>query len=489
MANNTAYTGNYTFSNNGVIIPDTADILETVQTEFKNALGQDLSLEESTPQGRLIDTETTARANTISLNAQMANVLINVSMSSGFVLDAWGANFDVPRNGAKPSRVTALVTGIPDTVIPAGSQAATESGVIWVSESEIIIGENGTAEGDFLSSQNGAIPLGVGELNTIVAGSTTGVNGWETIINKTAAALGNTLESDASYKLRILNSLFSGSALFGNYASACYKVANVNDVYAKDNPYGENLILDNITIPAHSVFVCVDGGNTEDVAYALYEVKSAGCGWSGNTTVTVIDKVFNTTNTVIFNIPEDFPLKIFVSATSSSNSNENLETEIKNTIVNYFNGMFAQNGYARPGIRALIEPFTIASILNSQITGVTFNKVEIGLLTPAAHAISLIIKASVTSGITWASVLTETFADKINTNGTYNFTFDGTSWRLNSETVNLAEYGITVTGDPITGDIVSIIFSDGSMSQSPIMLFATEKPTINADNITVTING
>ena len=91
--------------------------------------------------------------------------------------------------------------------------------------------------------------------------------------------------------------------------------------------------------------------------------------------------------------------------------------------------------------------------------------------------------------MTWASVLTETFAGKINTNGTYNFTFDGTNWKLNVETINLAEYGISITGEPITGDIVSVIFSNGEMSQSPIMLFSTEKPTISADNITVTING
>ena len=41
---------NYTYSTNGVEIPDTSEILETVQTEFQSALGSDLSLEENTPQ-------------------------------------------------------------------------------------------------------------------------------------------------------------------------------------------------------------------------------------------------------------------------------------------------------------------------------------------------------------------------------------------------------------------------------------------------------
>ena len=100
MASNTTYTGNYTFGENGVIVPDTADILETVQGEFQQALGSDISLEEATPQGRLIDTEVTSRRATIDFCANIANVLINISMSTGTALDAWAANFDVYRNGA-----------------------------------------------------------------------------------------------------------------------------------------------------------------------------------------------------------------------------------------------------------------------------------------------------------------------------------------------------------------------------------------------------
>ena len=78
MASNTTYTGNYTFGENGVIVPDTAEILETVQGEFQEALGNDISLEEATPQGRLIDTEVTARRATLDFNATIANILINI---------------------------------------------------------------------------------------------------------------------------------------------------------------------------------------------------------------------------------------------------------------------------------------------------------------------------------------------------------------------------------------------------------------------------
>lgn len=490
MASNIPYTGNYVFGENGVIIPDTADILTTVQDEYKAALGLDLSLEEATPQGRLIDTEVTARREVLNFNAQIANVFINITMSSGLALDAWGANFNLPRNGAKASTVTVLVTGIPDTVISAGSQAATSNGIIWIAQSEIIIGKDGTATGTFICTQMGAVALGINELTTIISGVTTGLNGWETITNTTVALLGNDRESDASYKTRLLQSLFIGTALFGNYKSNVRRVEGVEDVFAKENPHGKELILDDIIIPPHSVFVCVDGGNTEDVAYALYEVKSAGAGWMGNTIVTVTDKEFNTTNTVLFSRPMDTPFIIDVAATNLMNSNSDLVQEIKNVIIGYFTDNYVNINYQKPGIRGRVSPVTISSLLKTQIPNIQIDKVTIGLLVEKAHAIPNIIKASVTSGINWASIITDTFGEKIGQlNGTYNFNYDGTNWLLDGTSINLSEYGLTVTGEPISGDIISVLYSNGKMSQSPIMVFASEIPTIASENITVVING
>ena len=492
MASNTIFIGSYQYNENGVLIPDTADVQADVQQEYRNALGADLSLEESTPQGRLIDVETTARQNTIRFNALMANTLINIYMSSGSALDAWGSNFDVPRNGATSSQTDVTVTGTPGTIIPADSQAAADDGSIWLALNEIIIGETGTAQGVFYSQNTGAIALGIGELTSIVSSTTTGVVGWETITNTTAAVLGQEVENDLSYRQRIINSIFNGSALFGNYSSSAFKVDGVRDVFAYDNPYGASMQLDNITIPPHSVYVCVDGGNSEDVAYALYETKSAGAGWCGNTTVTVQDKTYSSVNTVTYQIPVDVPVSLQVFATSLQNSSSDLTTQIQNTIINYAQGLYSDSGYGKLGIRALISPFTIASMLNSQIQGINVNRVNVGMVTPAVHAVVSIKKASVTSGVLWASVDSQTFAAKVGQNGTYNFTYNGTNWLYNNSPVDLATYGITVTANnqtPANGDLLSVVFADGNMSEYPINLFATEVPQFSAENIQVTING
>lgn len=484
---------NYTYSSvNGVIIPDTADIKTQIQNEYTEAfqdLGE-LSLEESTPQGRLIDLETNARVSTITLNAENANVLINIALSAGPALDAWGENFGIPRNNATKSSTPVTVGGVANTVITAGSQAIDVNGVIWSAENEIIIGSNGTASGTFICQKTGAVALATGELNKIVSSGTLGIDGWETITNTAAATLGADVEADTPYKIRLLQSIFNGSALFGNYASNVYKLGNVRDVYVCENTDSTTKTLDGITLAGHSVYVCIDGGTNTDVAYALYEVKSAGCGWNGNTTVVVTDKTYGTKNTVKYQIPTSTGFVIEINATDIFNSNANLSAEIKTVVDGYFNNEYLPLGYNKVGIRAIIEPYVIGALLQSQIAGITINSVKVGLVTPVSHAVADIVKASITSGIEWVSVTASDFGTAVGSvNGRYEFIYKNSHWKLNNNNVTLADYGISVVGTPISDDKISVLFATGQLTTSPLPLYANEKPVISDNNITVNING
>ena len=70
--------------------------------------------------------------------------------------------------------------------------------------------------------------------------------------------------------------------------------------------------------------------------------------------------------------------------------------------------------------------------------------------------------ASVTfsgEGITDAAVAVNAFGTEVEeTAGTYVFTYDGTDWKLDSTTVTLANYGITVTGTAAEGDIITVVY-------------------------------
>lgn len=70
--------------------------------------------------------------------------------------------------------------------------------------------------------------------------------------------------------------------------------------------------------------------------------------------------------------------------------------------------------------------------------------------------------ASVTfsgEGITDVAVAVNAFGTAVDeTAGTYVFAYDGTDWKLDSTTVTLADYGITVTGTAADGDIITVVY-------------------------------
>lgn len=52
-----------------------------------------------------------------------------------------------------------------------------------------------------------------------------------------------------------------------------------------------------------------------------------------------------------------------------------------------------------------------------------------------------------------------TFGTKVsNADGTYEFAYDGTNWKLGTTTVTLSQYGITVTGTATSGDTISVVY-------------------------------
>lgn len=149
---------NYTYINSqGVIVPDTSTVQEQVTQDLVNVFGQDLDTTPETVEGRFIQCLTDYRTNTLAINAQNANQ-INLRYATGRFLDAIGAFFGLDRIAATSSRILATVTGVENTVIPAGSQAKTTNGDIFYAENDITIGLTGSATGYFLSLEKGQIP-------------------------------------------------------------------------------------------------------------------------------------------------------------------------------------------------------------------------------------------------------------------------------------------------------------------------------------------
>ena len=72
-----------------------------------------------------------------------------------------------------------------------------------------------------------------------------------------------------------------------------------------------------------------------------------------------------------------------------------------------------------------------------------------------------IITQSVGEGLSNLVVNVSVFENKINTTGTYLFTFNGEKWLLNGNSVILSDYGISYSGVAVENDVLSIVYSEG----------------------------
>jgi uncharacterized phage protein gp47/JayE len=357
----------------GVIVPDTADLRTAVEDEYRLAFGSDLVVTANTPQGVLITAETEARDAVVRLNASVANQ-INPSLSGGVFLDALWALMGGERVKATPSLLTAVeLTGQPGAIIPEGAQARVgTAGAIFASTGAVQLDSLGEGVVDFQALENGPTTVAAGALNRIV----TAVLGWETVSNPTAAEPGTAEESDAAARLRRRQTLGLQSVGQGpSILAGLYAINGVRSVCYRENYMSAPVVIEGVTIAGRSIYVAIKGGTDTQVATALLDRKSAGCGWVGTTTVAVTEPISGQTYDVSFQRPDD--IRVYVKFTVRAGSvTGDPESLVKSAAVAYANGdIEGEEGFV---IGADVSPFELSGAVQAQVPGLFIQLVEIG---------------------------------------------------------------------------------------------------------------
>jgi len=355
----------------GTVVPDTGDILTQVENEFREVFGSDLIVDPSTPQGVLITAEAASRDAVAKNNAQVANQ-INPNLAGGVFLDALLALTGVERDAATRSVIPGVTLGgIPNVVIPAGTRAKTGNGDVFELLSSVVLDALGAGSGDFRAVEFGPIAAAPGSLTQIVDG----VLGWETVTNPTAATLGRYLQSDAGARVKRRRTLgFQGQALAVAITSAVYNVEGVRSLTYRENVTNAAATIDGVLIDAHSVFVCVDGGSDDDIAAALLEKKSGGCGWTGTTTVNVTEAASGQTYPVKFQRPAEVDLVARVTVKNVAGLTDPT-TAVKAAILAYAAG--EQEGEPGFVVGASVTSFELGGAIGRAAPGLFVKNLEL----------------------------------------------------------------------------------------------------------------
>lgn len=376
------------FTPAGLVIPAETDILAGVQADMNAAFGGGLNPGLETPQGQLASSQAAVIGDKNNEVALIVNQ-VDPQYSADRFQDAIGRIYFLNRKPATPTAVTATLGGIAGTVIPAGTFAQDTDGNTYALSGDATIGIAGTVDADFQNVQTGPIPCAAGTLTSVYQA----IPGWDTITNAADGTMGSNAESRADFEYRRKNSVaLNGKGTPQAIYAEVFALADVLDVYVKDNPSGDTVLTGPTDYPIlpHSVYVAVVGGTDDEVAAAIWRKKDAGCDYNGNTTVTVVDDAGYSypqpSYTVKFERPAALPIKFAVTLVDDASLPSNIVQLVQDAIIARFNGA---DGTTRERIGALI----LASRYYGAVVGVASNvsliSVLIGTVTPTLSQVAV----------------------------------------------------------------------------------------------------
>ena len=464
-----------TITENGISVPQASEIKEAYQQVFINAFGSELSLDDSTPQGSIIDDLTIEKQ---QANTNILNLFNQFSpdTSSGIYQDMIASIFGIKRKSAQPSLVNCQCIGEPNRVIPKGTLVRSTFGDLFESIDVGTIGEGGSVTIQFKSVETGEIPCPANSVNKIFSS----VVGLDSVNNENEGTLGYDEESDADFEERRKNELAkNATGSLGAVYSALMETDDVQDVFVWENPTSLPITYRGITLSAHSIYACINGGEPDGengIAGAIYRSKSAGCDTTKQVGVsfecTYTDSITNVDYK--FNYFRPIDESVFIKVGVGFLMSEDGESLVKDAIIQDWNGKLNNTGitigstiYASRFYKAIDS----LSLTSFQLVNVKVSKGGNSAVTVSG------------SGITDAEVNNATFQNKIgDVAGTYAFSFDGNDWKLNGDIVDLEEYGITITGTAVNGDSISIVWT-ASVWSDVLTYNINELPTIAEENI------
>lgn len=360
----------------GVIVPDTSTTLAEVQQEYRDSFNNQDLVVDSGPVQPLVNAEVNSRDSVARNNAQMANQ-INPREAGGVALDAIMALTDNERIAATRTVVTATLGGVAGTTVPSGSTAITVNNQRFTLRSQVEIGAGGTVDGIFDSVDFGPVPVAPGELNQIAVF----IDGWETVSNAAAAVEGRNVESDAAARRRREETLaLQGLSVIRAISSNVRNVIGVRSLTIRENDAGTATTIDGVNISANSIYVCVDGGDDNEIAAALLDSKTTGAGWhSGAGTavsVNITEPTSGQSYVVAFDRPEELDIDVEITANPLDSVIDPIQTA-RQAMLDYANGLI--DGFGGLTVGTDVDVFDIVAGINAANGSLNVSRVRVAL--------------------------------------------------------------------------------------------------------------
>lgn len=277
---------------NGVTLPTTKELREEVENGFQNAFrvresDPVLNTDPTSPMGQVVDLMVGELEAKNAEIAFLANQL-NPRTARGVFLDALAALYGLERKVSEPTVVVCTCTGLAGTVIPFGAIVQDSAGNKYRQSRAggVTIGAGGTVDTEFAAVEHGGIEVSAGSISQII----TVVAGWDSVINAAAGVTGRDVEPDGELLNRMIQSYaINANGTVANIQANLAELDGVLDVVVLENYTNQKQTQYKVELDAHSIAVCIVGGEDADIARTIFERKSGGCGTNGETEVEHVD--------------------------------------------------------------------------------------------------------------------------------------------------------------------------------------------------------
>lgn len=362
-------------SSTGIIVPDVDDVRVDVENEFKNIFGSDLDVTTETPIGRLIESLVILIDSSVKVNAQSANQF-NPTYATGVYLDSIAQVYGLTRYVGLHTKVNVDMTFTSPCTLPKGSQViSTTTHETFETKSEITVGNDleypyVLKDVPLYAENEGPIFVDPGTVTNI----STGVLGWVSCTNRDAQdVIGTYRETDAELRERILSFRSVGVGFLQDIKSRIGRVTGVKSVNILENNGAYENLIKGVQLDAHSLFICVVGGEGDDVdkdiAMAIRDTKPAGTGLKSNAisgSVRPKSYTFEDGGTYYWFTAVHAQINASVSISTGLYTGNDVNKDISDAIKEYLGNL---------GIGDNVYPMQMASFVANRCQGITIKNI------------------------------------------------------------------------------------------------------------------
>lgn len=361
----------------GLTVNSVTDIQTNITNSFKTIYGNDINVESSSPDGQLIN----ILAQAIVDNLELLNSIYNSfspdncygkTMDQRFAingLERIGGTFTFTNITLVTDRALNLegLDGNIESTSATGYTISDGEGNQFILAESISIPSAGTYVLSFRSKTIGKVqtlPNTITNMITIVLGVVSVNN------PTTASIIGIDEESDYDFRVRRMKSFaLASTSNTDSIMAELLRTTGVTDCYIYENSSDSSVG----SIPAHSLWIIVQGGTDANVANAIYIKKSPGCNLYGDESYS-ITRVAGNTITINFDRAIEENLYIQFNLTPKTAGIVFDLDAIKTSIVNTISYKLYQNASINDIIIAMstIEPNGVLSSVGVSTDGVTY---------------------------------------------------------------------------------------------------------------------